>query len=218
VLVEMEHDCPVGIEQEAQRFLAGLDDPIATLARDHGVVEAALPSHRVALSDHLGRLTLSIVGQQISVIAALAIFGRLSGMLGGSIDAEALAAADEDELRAVGLSRAKARAVHELGIQVSTGQFDFAELEELSDEDAEARLVSLRGIGPWSAQMFLLRSLDRPDVFPAGDIGLRRAIERLDGLDDLPTINEAAERALRWRPYRSYAAKYLWISYALAVT
>jgi DNA-3-methyladenine glycosylase II len=66
--------------------------------------------------------------------------------------------------------------------------------------------------------MFLLRSLGRPDVFPAGDIGLRRAIERLDGLDRLPTINEAAERAQRWQPYRSYAAKYLWISYALAVT
>jgi DNA-3-methyladenine glycosylase II len=208
----------VGTEREAQQFLAGLDDPIATLARDYGIVEAALPSHGVVLKDHLGRLTLSIVGQQISVKAALAIFGRLSELLGGSIDAEALAAADEDALRAVGLSRAKARAVRELGIQVSTGRFDFAELEALSDEDAEARLVSLRGIGPWSAQMFLLRSMGRPDVFPAGDIGLRRGIEMLDGLDQMPAIAEAAERALRWRPYRSYAAKYLWMSYMLAVT
>ena len=138
--------------REAQRFLAGLDDPIATLARDHGLVEAALPSHGVVLGDHLARLTLSIVGQQISVKAALAIFGRLSELLGGNISADALAAADDDELRAVGLSRAKARALRELGIQVSTGRFDFAELEALSDEDAEARLVSLRGIGPWSAQ------------------------------------------------------------------
>jgi DNA-3-methyladenine glycosylase II len=214
----MKHGSAVGTERAAQRFLAGLDDPIATLAREHGLAEAALPSHDVALGDHLGRLTLSIVGQQISVIAALAIFGRLRDLLGGTIVADRLAAASEDELRAVGLSRAKARAVHELGVQVSTGRFDFAELESLSDEDAEARLVSLRGIGPWSAQMFLLRSLGRPDVFPAGDIGLRRAIERLDGLDHLPTINEAAERAQRWRPYRSYAARYLWLSYALAVT
>jgi DNA-3-methyladenine glycosylase II len=214
----MKHDPAVGTERAAQQFLVGLDDPIATLAREHGLVEAALPSHDVAVGDHLGRLTLSIVGQQISVIAALAIFGRLRELLGGTIDADRLAAASEDELRAVGLSRAKARAVHELGVHVSTGQFDFAELEGLSDEDAEARLVSLRGIGPWSAQMFLLRSLGRPDVFPAGDIGLRRAIERLDGLDHLPTINEAAERAQRWRPYRSYAARYLWLSYALAVT
>jgi DNA-3-methyladenine glycosylase II len=204
--------------REAQQFLAGLDDPIARLAHDHGLVEAALPSHGVVLSDHLARLTLSIVGQQISVKAALAIFGRLTELLGGSFDAQAMAAADEDALRAVGLSRAKARAVHELGIQVATGQFDFAELEALSDEDAEARLVSLRGIGPWSAQMFLLRSMGRPDVFPAADIGLRRGIERLDGLDHLPTIADAAARAQRWRPYRSYAAKYLWMSYALAVT
>jgi DNA-3-methyladenine glycosylase II len=204
--------------REAQRYLESLDDPIAALARDHGLVEAALPSHGVVVDDHLGRLTLSIVGQQISVIAALAIFGRLTELLGGRIDADAMAAADEDELRAVGLSRAKARAVHELGIQVSTGQFDFAELEPLSDEAAEARLVSLRGIGPWSAEMFLLRSMGRPDVFPAGDIGLRRGIEMLDGLDHLPGIKAAAERALAWRPYRSYAARYLWISYALAVT
>ena len=88
----------------------------------------------------------------------------------------------------------------------------------MSDGDAEARLVSLRGIGPWSAQMFLLRSMGRPDVFPAADIGLRRGIEMLDGLDHLPTIAEATARAERWRPYRSYAAKYLWMSYALAVT
>lgn len=214
----MGHDSVVTTEQAAQQFLASLDDPIATLARDHGLVEAALPSHGVVSEDHLARLTLSIVGQQISVIAALAIFGRLNELLGGRIEAEALAAADEDALRAVGLSRAKARAIHELGIQVSTGQFDFAELEALSDEDAEARLESLRGIGPWSAQMFLLRSLGRPDVFPAGDIGLRRGIQMLDGLDHLPTITEAAERAERWRPYRSYAARYLWLSYALAVT
>lgn len=214
----MGHDCAVGTEHDAQQFLAGLDDPIAALAHDHGHVEAGLPSHGVVLGDHLGRLTLSIVGQQISVKAALAIFGRLSELLGGTIDAEALAASDEDELRAVGLSRAKARAVRELGIQVSTGQFDFAELEALSDEEAGARLESLRGVGPWSAQMFLLRSLGRPDVFPAGDIGLRRGIEMLDGLDHLPTIAEAGQRAERWRPYRSYAAKYLWMSYALAVT
>ena len=94
--------------QEAQQFLAGLDDPIATLARDHGLVEAALPSHGVVLSDHLARLTLSIVGQQISVKAALAIFGRLTELLGGSFDAQAMAAADEEHC-APSVSRARRR-------------------------------------------------------------------------------------------------------------
>src|ERR1700753_2486065 len=118
----------------AQRFLIGLDDPIANLAREYGRVEARLPSHGLVLDDHLTRLVLSIVGQQISVTAALAIYGRLTDLLGGGIEANALADADEDGLRAVGLSRAKARAVHELGIQIVTGRFDFADLETMSDE------------------------------------------------------------------------------------
>ena len=203
--------------RHAQAFLAALHDSIAQLAQDHGVVQASLPSHGVDPGDHLGRLTLSIVGQQISMKAALAVFGRLTALLGGRVDAEALAGADEDELRAVGLSRAKARAARELGMEVATGRFSFDELDPLSDDEAQARLVALRGIGPWSAQMFLLRSLGRPDVVPAGDIGLRRGIELLDGLDTLPGIAQAAHRARPWRPYRSYAAKYLWIHYSLAV-
>jgi len=88
----------------------------------------------------------------------------------------------------------------------------------MSDEQAEARLVALRGIGAWSAQMFLLRALGRPDVFPAGDLGLRRGIESLYALREMPSIPEASERALAWRPYRSYAAKYLWLHYAAADT
>jgi DNA-3-methyladenine glycosylase II len=202
----------------AQAFLAALADPLARLAREHGTVDFSLPSHGLVLRDPLERLTLGIVGQLISVKAALAIFGRLQQSLGGRIDAARLAASDETALRAVGLSGAKARAVRALGIEVASGRLDFDQLVTLDDDEVEARLVALRGIGVWSAQMFLLRAMARPDVFPAGDLGLRRGIESLYALHAMPTIPEAAERALAWRPYRSYAAKYLWLHYAAADT
>jgi DNA-3-methyladenine glycosylase II len=200
----------------AQAFRAVLDDPLARLAREHGAVDFMLSSHGLVLHDPLERLTLGIVGQLISVKAALAIFGRLQQSLGGRIDATMLADTDEAALRLVGLSGAKARAVRELGVEVASGRLSFDEVAAMSDEQVEARLVALRGIGTWSAQMFLLRSLGRPDVFPAGDLGLRRGIESLYALREMPSIPEAAERALAWRPYRSYAAKYLWLHYAAA--
>jgi DNA-3-methyladenine glycosylase II len=202
--------------QTAYEFLGALDDPIAVLARDHGPVDFSLPSYATAPPDHLGRLTLTIVAQLISVKVALVIFSRLSAMLGGSIHAEGLAHASAADLRAIGLSQAKTRAVQELGIEVVSGRFSFAQLDAMTDDEAQARLVALRGIGPWSAQMFLLRSMQRPDVFPAGDLGLRRGIELIDTLTEMPTIPEAGRRALVWRPYRSYAAKYLWLHYGAA--
>lgn len=199
--------------QAAYDHLVTLNDPIAAVVREHGPVDFSLPSHGLVLEDPLSRLTLSIVGQLISVKAALAIYARLAALFGGKIDATALARAEESRLRAVGLSGAKARAVHELGVEVTSGRFSFEELELLSDEEVQARLVALRGIGEWSAQMFLLRSMGRPDVFPAGDLGLRRGIESLDAMTTLPSIREAAARAEAWKPYRSYAAKYVWLHY-----
>lgn len=211
-----DRDTPAASAEHAaaHRFLASLDDSIALLARAHGPVDFTVPSHGAALPDHLGRLTLAIVGQVISVRAAIGIFGRLAEQLGGAVTAEALAQAAEGDLRAAGLTGAKARALRELGHELVTGALSFDELERMPDSEAEERLVSLRGVGPWSAQIFLLRSLGRPDVFPAGDLGLRRGIELLDARPAIPDIRAAAERALAWRPYRSYAAKYLWLRYS----
>lgn len=168
----------------------------------------------VDLPDPLSALTLHVVGQQISRFAAIAIFGRLRDLLGGAIDADRLATTDADALRAVGLSYAKARALRELAEQVRTGILDFAALDALPDAQAQARLTELRGVGPWSAQVFMLRDLHRPDVFPAGDIALRKSLATLDGLPATPSISAVEHRALAWRPYRSYAAAYLWRAYA----
>ena len=198
----------------AHRHLTALEDPIASLAAAHGAVDAFRPTTPTGATDPLAALVLSITGQQISRLAALAIFGRLTALVGGSLDAAGLAAASEDELRGVGLSRAKARAVRGLGERVASGVLDFDELVELDDEEATRRLVALPGIGPWSAEIFLLRHLRRPDVFPGGDVALRRGLVLLEALPGLPSPRWAAERALAWRPYRSYAAAHLWRSYA----
>ena len=120
-----------------------------------------------AAADRLGGLALHITAQQISVVAALAIWGRFLTLLGGRVRAPALAAATDEELRGVGMSGAKSRALRELGAAVVAGDFDPDGLDHLDDDEAQARLVALRGIGPWSAQMFLLHELRRPDVFPA---------------------------------------------------
>jgi DNA-3-methyladenine glycosylase II len=169
---------------------------------------------RIALDagNRLEGLALHITAQQISVVAALAIWGRFLTLLGGRVRAPELAAATDEELRGVGMSGAKSRALRELGAAVVAGDFDPDGLDHLDDDEAQARLVELRGIGPWSAQMFLLHELRRPDVFPAGDVGLRTALGRLEGLASPPTQPETVALALRWTPYRSYAAAHLWRS------
>jgi 3-methyladenine DNA glycosylase/8-oxoguanine DNA glycosylase len=204
---------PAAEAQVAHAHLLGLADPIAALAARQGPVDPYVwPGIPVATGDRLGGLALHIAAQQISTVAALAIFGRFLTLLGGRLRADVLAAQPDEALRAVGLSGAKARALRELGEAVVSGAFDPDGLDGLGDDEAEARLVALRGVGPWSAQMFLLHELRRPDVFPAGDVALRTALGRLDGAAAAPTVREAGARALAWRPYRSYAAAHLWRS------
>lgn len=122
-----------------------------------------------------------------------------------------VAAADGD-LRAAGLSGAKARSLRDLAERVLDGRLSFARLAASDDATAQAELDAVRGVGPWSAQMFLLHHLRRPDVFPAADVGLQRAAQSAFGLERRPTAPELAERAERWRPYRSFAAALLWAS------
>jgi DNA-3-methyladenine glycosylase II len=129
---------------------------------------------------------------------------------GGRIDAAKLGAKTPEEIRAVGVSGAKARALQELGARIASGEFDLEGLKDAEDAEAYEALVSLRGIGPWSANMYMLHELRRPDVFPAGDIGLRKALALLDGAEEPVAIEEAESRAEQWSPYRSYAAAYLW--------
>ncbi len=197
----------------AHAHLIAVGGPLAALAGRHGPVDPYdWPGIPLDAGDRLAGLALHITAQQISVIAALAIWGRLLGLLGGGVTAPALAAQPDDAMRGVGLSGAKSRALRELGAAVVDGSFDPDGLDHLDDDEAQARLTALRGVGPWSAQMFLLHELRRPDVFPAGDVALRKALGRVEALAVLPTQPEAVALALRWTPYRSYAAAHLWRS------
>jgi DNA-3-methyladenine glycosylase II len=164
--------------------------------------------------DHYGALVRTITGQQLSVLAARAIYGRLTARFGDRPPTpREILDDDPEELRAAaGLSRAKVSYLRSLAEHVLSGELELERLDELSDEDAIAELVAVKGLGLWSAHMFLMFQLDRPDVLPVGDLGIRRAIERAYGLEGLPDAAAMEAIAEPWRPYRTLACRYLWRS------
>jgi len=165
-------------------------------------------------SDHYGALVRAIVGQQLSVSAARAIYGRLTARFQGRPPTPAeILADDPEELRAAaGLSRAKVGFLRSLAEHVISGELELERMEELSDEQVTAELVAVKGLGVWSAHMFLMFHLERPDVLPVGDLGIRRAIQRAYGLQELPQAAEIERIAEPWRPHRTLACRYLWRS------
>lgn len=166
--------------------------------------------------DHYGALLRSVVGQQLSVRAARAIYLRLLDRYDGRPPAPAQVLAEDPEtLRAaVGLSRAKVSYLRSLAEHVLEGSLELRRLDQLADEDVIAELVAVKGIGLWTAQMFLMFHLERPDVMPVGDLGIRRAIERAYALPQLPGAMQIEAIAQPWRPYRTLACRYLWRSLA----
>lgn len=160
--------------------------------------------------DPFAELALHIVSQQISTPAALTIYGRPRTLLGGAVDPAALVATPVERLRTVGLSGAKARSLRDLADHVSDGTLSFDALARHDDATAQTMLTAVRGIGPWSAQMFLLHHYRRPDIFPEADIGLVRSAQSAFALPARPTPSELRTRAEPWRPFRSYAAALLW--------
>jgi DNA-3-methyladenine glycosylase II len=176
-----------------------------------------LPSARAGRperDDHYGALVRSIVGQQLSVLAARAIYGRLTERFGGRPPTPHELLADEpEELRAaVGLSRAKVGFLRSLAEHVLSGELELERLGRLPDEQVVAELVAVKGLGEWTAHMFLMFHLERPDVLAVGDLGIRRAIERAYGLDQLPSPAEVEGIGEPWRPHRTLACRYLWRS------
>ena len=165
-------------------------------------------------ADHYGALVRSIVGQQLSTKAAQAIYRRLTERFGGRTPTAAEVLADDpDELRAAaGLSRAKVSFLRSLAEHVVDGSLELDRLEQLPDEEVIAELVAIKGLGVWSAHMFLMFHLGRPDVLPVGDLGIRRAVMLRYGLSQLPAPAEIEEIAKPWRPYRTLACRYLWRS------
>lgn len=155
-------------------------------------------------------LASAIIHQQLAGPAAETIHRRFATVLRGRITPARVLSADPKDLRAAGLSRGKLTAILELARQVTDGRIDLAGLSRLPDEGVRSRLVRLRGIGPWTAHMFLMFHLHRPDVWPAGDLGVRKGWARIHGLDRIPAARVLVGMADHLRPWRSAAAWYCW--------
>jgi DNA-3-methyladenine glycosylase II len=200
----------------AHEHLLRSDPRMAALVAEHGVIDPYLRPHTVPVHDGdlFEGLAFHIVGQSISERAALAIFARIRDMVGGTVTSDALAGASVVAFHGAGLSMAKARSLHGVAEAITTRQLLLDELRSLPDAGVVERLTAMPGIGPWTSEIFLLYELRRPDVFPAGEIGLRKAVGLLDELSSTPSTKIAVSRAEVWRPYRTYAAGHLWRSLA----
>jgi DNA-3-methyladenine glycosylase II len=155
------------------------------------------------------------VGQQLSTKAAASIWRRVQESFGAATPTpRELLAADPERLRAAGLSRAKVEYLRDLAERVENGELDLKRIAELPDEDVIAALIEIKGVGRWTAEMFLIFHLGRPDVISTGDLGLRRAVQIAYGLEELPGPTEFERIAEPWRPHRTLASLYLWRSLA----
>jgi DNA-3-methyladenine glycosylase II len=197
------------MDDAAVEHLRRADPVLRELIDRIGPLEDAA-RRRVAPEDDYGALLRAIVGQQLSTFAARAIFGRLLDLFGGRVPTPAeLLAADTDALRKAGLSRAKVVYVRDLSERVERGEVELDRLAELPDEEVSSQLLAVKGLGPWSIDVFLIFHLGRPDVLAVGDLGIRRAIQVAYGLGERPgkaTIERISEP---WRPYRTTAGLYL---------
>ena len=190
--------------------LASREPAFARVIERHGIPEPR-NSNRGAET-----LLRTIVGQQVSVAAARSMWAKLEAAFGSPPDLHLLLAATDEDLRAAGMSRQKAGYIRSLASLVISGELDLDELPG-DDEEAIALLTKIKGIGRWSAEIYLLFAEGRGDVFPAGDLAVLIEIGRLMGLSEKPTEKQLRELAEPWRPYRGAAAVLAWHSYNSAV-
>lgn len=154
-----------------------------------------------------------ICGQQLSVASANAIWSRFEA-LPGALDPQAYLGLDEATVRATGFSAGKYRTVRTIAEAVVSGELDFAHVERVGAEEAVAYLTAHKGIGPWTAEIYLMFCAGHPDVFPAGDLALQKAVGHAFGLDASPSVKHLVSMALDWSPHRATAALLFWRYYA----
>jgi DNA-3-methyladenine glycosylase II len=192
----------------AARLLARRDPRLGAVIKRVGACALAERQRK----DHLTALVGSIVSQQLSTKAAATIFGRFVALFEneGGLTAEAIAAQSDEALRSVGLSGQKVGYLRDLSARISDGRLNLEELDSLPDEHVIERLTAVKGFGRWTAEMFLMFRLHRPDVLPAGDLGIVNAVQRLYGLRKRPDAKRILKLGEAWKPYRSVASWYLW--------
>jgi DNA-3-methyladenine glycosylase II len=190
-------------------MLLGRDPVLAALIRRHGPCGLAAAQR----ADHFSALVRAIAGQQLSTKAASTIYGRMvATMPGGVPTVDGFARTEDDALRAAGMSRQKIAYLRDLCEKISTRAVDLHALDGLADEEVINALVQVKGIGRWSAEMFLIFRLHRPDVLPVGDLGIVTAVQRAYRLRTRPKPERLLAMGEAWRPYRSVASWYLWRS------
>ena len=189
-------------------MLARKDPVIGGLMRKHGECGLADAQH----ADPFHALLRAIVSQQLSTKAAATIAARLDGLYGGAPTPAQVIATSDEQLRAVGLSTQKVSYVRDLCRRINDGVLPLAVLDAMSDEEVVQALTQVKGIGRWTAEMFLMFRLHRPDVLPVGDLGIVKAVQKVYGLRKVPTPERLTRIGEAWRPYRSIACWYLWAS------
>jgi DNA-3-methyladenine glycosylase II len=200
--------------ERARRLLMRRDPVLARAIRAIGPCGMADRQRR----DHLSALVGAIVSQQLSTKAAATIFARFVALFpDGTLTAPAIAAIDDPALRGVGFSGQKVRYLRDLTARIGDGRLRLDELDRLPDEQVIECLTEVKGFGRWTAEMFLMFRLHRPDVLPVDDLGIVRAVQRLYRLRKRPDARRLERIGEAWRPYRSVACWYLWQSLRMEV-
>jgi DNA-3-methyladenine glycosylase II len=204
----------------ARRKLAASDPTMGALIERLGKIDLATRLKRRSEErppDAYGALLRAIVGQQLSTKAARTIYGRVIELFDGAAPSpEQLLEAEESDLRGAGLSGRKVEYVRDLASHVIEGELELDRLDQLDDEEVIEEIVAVRGLGVWTAEMFLIFHLERPDVLSGGDLGIRKAVQIEYGLEQMPAPTKVLEIGEPWRPQRSLASLYLWESLANA--
>jgi DNA-3-methyladenine glycosylase II len=207
-------DRPVSAKE--RKALAASDPTMAALMERVGKIDLEKRLERRGEerpADAYGALLRAIVGQQLSTKAARTIYLRVLDIFDGTTPSpEQLLEASEEDLRGAGLSGRKVEYVRDLARHVLSGELELDRLDELSDEAAIEEIVAVRGLGRWTAEMFLLFHLRRPDVLSGGDLGIRKAVQIEYGFEEMPSPEEVERLGERWAPHRSLASIYLWES------
>ena len=197
------------LARKAAEYLSSVDPVLAP------VVKRAGPTTMRPHKDYYQSLVDSIISQQLSTYAAAAIEKRFQDLFGGVFPTpEQILTKDVETLRGIGFSRGKATYVLDLAQHIVDGKVKFDHLDGLSNDEVIAELTQVKGIGVWTAHMFLMFCMGRPDVLPIGDLGIRNGIRKLYGLADAPTPEQVTEIAAKnkWHPYESVASWYIWHS------
>jgi DNA-3-methyladenine glycosylase II len=191
--------------KDAEKHLRAVDPVLGSLIDKHG------PYGFESREDPYHALLRAILFQQLAGAAANAIQKRFHAQYGGQPPTpEQLLATSEEDLRAAGLSRQKLGYMRDLALHMVEGKLDLAHIQQLDDAEVIRQITAVKGLGEWSAHMFLMFHLGRPDVLPVGDLGVRNGMKIAYGLDESPTPKQALEIGAKWAPYRSVGSWYMW--------